>query len=67
MNDAAITAQWLSDHSESLTAAAKALGVDRRNIHRHKAGSHPLTRERRLAMAAIAANLKPYGDTDNEQ
>lgn len=62
MTDAQITAQWLSEHSESLTGAAKALGVDRRTMHRHKAGSHPLTRERRLAMAAIAAGLDPYGE-----
>ena len=62
MTDAQITAQWLSDHSESLTAAAKALGISREHLQRTKQGTHPLTRERRLAMAAIAANLKPYGE-----
>jgi len=60
MTDQDLFRHWMSSQSLSNSKAAAALGVDISTIKRIKRGLIPIPRERRLAMAAIAAKLPEY-------
>ena len=60
MTDPELFIHWMQTEHLSNSKAAAALGVHIRTIPRIKAGSIPLSQERRLAMAAIAAKLPEY-------
>jgi len=60
MTDQDLFRHWMSSQGLSNSKAAAALGVHIRTIPRIKNGLIPLSQERRLAMAAIAAKLPEY-------
>ena len=65
MTDQALFIQWMQSLSLSNTKAAAALGVNITTVKRIKRGLIPVPKERRLAMAAIAAKLPEF--TENYQ
>ena len=64
MEDKIIFTKWLEsmgwDKHGGKGLAAKALGKDPKTIKRYLAGSTNLSIETRLAMTALAQNLKPW-------
>jgi len=60
MTDTDIFTHWMQCQGLSNSKAAAALGVDISTIKRIKRGLIPIPKERRLAMAAIAAKLPEY-------
>jgi len=62
MTDRELLTTWMIHRKFTNQQAADALGLNISSIKRLKNGALKLTRERKLAMAAILHNIPPYGD-----
>jgi len=62
MTNQELMAIWMKHSKFTNQQAADNLGLDISSIKRLKNGALRLTRERKLAMAAILHNIPPYGD-----
>ncbi len=63
MTDPELLTTWMQHRKFTNQQAANELGLNVSSIKRLKNGALKLTRERKLAMAAILHNIPPYGDT----
>ena len=62
MTDQELISIWMKHRNFTNQQAADNLGLNISSIKRLKNGALKLTRERKLAMAAILHNIPPYGD-----
>lgn len=62
MTDPELFITWMTHRKFTNQQAADALGLNISSIKRLKNGTLKLTRERKLAMAAILHSIPPYGD-----